>query len=258
MDGVLHAANQAARDARRRWTWAVEVGIVLFWNFSYEALRSATPTRKIAAFENADAVERLGAALRINWELTLNQLFLDHTWLADFASYWYQLAHETVTVATLIWLWRSHARVYRPLRSTLVGISLISLVAYRFYPLAPPRFALDGAVDTMLAHPVLFAGWDSITGLSNLYAAMPSIHVAWAVWCALAWNVAGSAPWRRWLWAYPAITALAVVGTANHYVLDAVVGAVAIAAGWQASRRIYDQQSFQHFQANGRGNTVLP
>lgn len=241
MDGLLHAANQAARDARRRWTWAMEVGIVLFWNFAYESLRSATPTRKVAAFENADAVEALGRALRIDWELTLNRLFLDHTWLADFSSYWYQLAHETVTVGTLIWLWRSHARVYRPLRTTLVGISVISLVAYRFYPLAPPRFALDGAVDTMLAHPVLFAGWDSITGLSNLYAAMPSIHVAWAVWCALAWNVASTHPWRRWLWAYPAVTTVAVVGTANHYVLDAVIGAAAIGIGWQVSRRAYDQ-----------------
>lgn len=237
--GALQAANQLAQDARRRWTWAFEVGIVLFWNFAYESLRSATPTRKVAAFENASNVESLSSTLRIDWELTLNRLFLDHQWVADLASYWYQLAHETVTVATLIWLWHWHARVYRPLRTTLVGISVLSLFAYRFYPLAPPRFALDGAVDTMLQHKVLFAGWDSITGLSNLYAAMPSIHVAWAVWCALAWNVASTHRWRRWLWAYPIITVLVVVGTANHYVLDAVVGAAAIGIGWLACRRLY-------------------
>lgn len=235
---IVREANARARAARHPWTWTVEVAIVLFWNFAYEALRSATPTRKVAAFENADRVEWIESLTHTDVELTLNAFFMNHLRIADLASYWYQLAHETLTVATLIWLWHRHARVYPPLRTTLVAISVLSLVAYRFYPLAPPRFALDGAVDTMLAHRVLFAGWDSVTGLSNLYAAMPSIHVAWAVWCALAWNVASHFWWRRLLWLYPIITTIAVIGTANHYVVDAIAGALAIVIGWQLVSRL--------------------
>lgn len=221
------------------WAWAIEVSIVLFWNFAYEALRSATPTRIVAAFENSKSVEALEAAFRIDVELGLNRWFLQHLWVADFASYWYQLEHEIVTIAVLVWLWRRHQWAYRPLRTTIITVSAASLIAYRFYPLAPPRFALDGAVDTMLAHPVLFAGWKSVTGLSNLYAAMPSIHVAWAVWCAIAVNVASTHPWRRLAWIYPVITTLVVIGTANHYVVDAIAGATAMVLGWELWRRFH-------------------
>lgn len=212
---------------------------MLAWNVAYESLRSATPTRRTAAFENARGVEAFERALHLDLELGLNRWVFGHTLVADFASLWYQLAHLVVTVGVLLWLWHWHPQRYRPLRSTLVGVSIASLVVYRFYPLAPPRLALDGSVDTMLAHKVLFAGWKSVTGLSNLYAAMPSVHVAWATWCALSVVVAIRSPWRHLAWLYPATSTFVVIGTANHYLVDAIAGASGVAVGWALSARLY-------------------
>ncbi len=100
------------------------------------------------------------------------------------------------------------------------------LATYWVFPLSPPRFALHGAVDTMHANPVLFAGQESVTGLANLYAAMPSLHVGWAVWCALAVVMTTRSRWWYLAWLYPLTTTFVVLGTANHYLLDAVAGTV--------------------------------
>jgi hypothetical protein len=90
----------------------------------------------------------------------------------------------------------------------------------------------------MTEHPVLFWG-ENVTGLANLYAAMPSLHVAWAVWCAIVVVLLNRSAWRHLAWLYPAITLFVVIGTANHYVLDGVVGAVYAGVGVAISRALY-------------------
>jgi hypothetical protein len=81
-------------------------------------------------------------------------------------------------------------------------------------------------------------------GLSNQYAAMPSLHVGWAVWVAVQLRAHSTrAAVRRWAWTYPALTTLVVVATANHYVLDAVAGAAVALAGQAIAARM--QQSRQ-------------
>ena len=105
-------------------------------------------------------------------------------------------------------------------------MTLIALLGFYLYPTAPPRL-LPGYVDTVIR----FHTWGSfadpnIAEHSNQFAAMPSLHVGWALWVGI--SVFRCAPGRWWRWlgpAYPAGTAVVIIGTANHFVLDAVAGA---------------------------------
>jgi hypothetical protein len=73
--------------------------------------------------------------------------------------------------------------------------------------------------------------------LANPYAAMPSLHVAWAVWCALAVVVATRTRWRHLAWLYPITTTLVVLATANHFVLDVAAGGGLTTAAFYATER---------------------
>jgi len=196
---------------------------------------------------NADAIERAEMAFGLNIESGLNALFVRHQWLADAGSYWYQTLHMLAVVAVLVWMWRSRRAAYKTMRTALALVMVGGLATYWLFPLAPPRFALTGAVDTMTAHPVLFWG-DNVTGLANLYAAMPSLHVAWAVWCAVAIVLLNRSAWRHLAWLYPLTTTFVVIGTANHYLLDAAAGTmytvvgVAFALRWYGSVRPSDER----------------
>jgi hypothetical protein len=76
-------------------------------------------------------------------------------------------------------------------------------------------------------------------GLSNQYAALPSLHVGWALWCALQVRAnTSSRVLRRWAWTYPALIALVVMATANHYLLDAVAGAAVVWVGHYVAGRL--------------------
>lgn len=212
----------------RRTTWLREVLLLTLLYVSYEWVRGNAPERKAVAFANAHHVQSLERHLHIDVELGANHLLLRSPWAMDAASIYYQLTHEVIVLGLLVWLWKQHRRDYALLRSTLVVLSLVSLAMYWMFPLAPPRFAETGVVDTMLVHPVLFAGMKSVTGLVNLYAAMPSVHVAWAVWCAVAITSVTESRWRHAAWAYPLATTVVVLGTGNHYMLDIMTGAALV------------------------------
>ncbi len=232
------SANFATKLWRRLGPVATELGLVVVLYSIYSILRSASPDRYSLAMGHSFDIEKLENALGINVELGLNELFVRHQWLADFGSYWYQIAHMLVTASVLIWMWRRRRPQYKVMRTGLAIVMLAGLATYWLYPLAPPRFALTGAVDTMNAHPVLFWG-DNVTGLANLYAAMPSLHVAWAFWCALTVVLLNSSKWKHLAWLYPAMMAFVVMGTANHYVLDALAGVLYTTVAVAVSRWLY-------------------
>jgi hypothetical protein len=143
-----------------------------------------------------------------------------------------------VTPAVLVWLRRRHARSYGPARTALIVATLLGLVGFWLYPTAPPRMlAGSGFVDT-LAYFSDWGWWSTdasapkgLGGLTNELAAMPSLHVGWAVW--VGWYAATHAR-RRWVRAlavaYPVVTSVVVVATANHYWLDVVAGAALVGA----------------------------
>ncbi len=217
----------ATRLSWRRLPWVAELGSILFFYALYCVIRVLAPHRVDAAFENATQVASLESALGLSDEGRLNAFLTRHDWLEIIASYYYVSLHYVVTSVVLIWLWRRRDRDYAAMRSSLVIASAIALVIYAAWPMAPPRYAMSGAVDTV--HDVLASGGHGVAGWVNDIAAMPSMHVGWALWCAVVVVRLGTHRLRHLAWLYPLVTTLVVIATANHYLLDAVGGVVVVA-----------------------------
>ena len=192
------------------------------------------------AFRHAKQVIGAQRLLGIYHEESIQDLFLG--WRPFIAAWdvFYGTAHFVVTVGTLVYLFRRMPQRYRLWRNTLAFTTALALVGFALYPLMPPRLlpADYGFVDTLR---VVGGLWSFESGavakVSNPYAAMPSLHMAWAGWCALALLPALKRPWaRRVMVVYPGLTLFAVVVTANHYFLDAVGGAAVLAAGFWLAR----------------------
>src|SRR5437868_2102619 len=146
----------------------------------------------------------------------------DHT--AFLANLYYVSVHFPGTAALLIWLYVRHRSSYRRVRNELVVLTALGLVVHLLFPLAPPRLAGIGAVDTMLtvgpsAYPA------AADGIANQYAAMPSLHIGWALLVAVAVVRVSRSRWRWFVALHAPVTVLVVVVTANHYWTDGLVAA---------------------------------
>src|SRR5262249_42030513 len=134
---------------------------------------------------------------------------------------YYDNAHFIVTLGVLAWLWWKRPAAYRPLRNALVVVNLLGFLVFWLYPVAPPRM-LGGFTD-VVSSTHAFGSWHtgSLASHANEFAAMPSLHMAWAVWCAVAlWQVSDRV-WVRALGVvHVVLTAFAVLATANHYLVD--------------------------------------
>lgn len=227
----------AARPARRA-RWWVEVGLIALFLYLYDALRRLAPSRRGLSFHHAHQVMDIERTLHLDHERWVNHLFVAVHPLAVAADYWYVLAHEWVTGAVLLVLWWARPSQYRWLRTALFLTSMLALAGFWQYPLAPPRFQ-PGFVDTVVRYHT-FGGWSSqavVSKAADEFAAMPSLHVAWALWVGVVGVILTRRPWLRALAvAYPVLTTLVVIGTANHYLVDVVAGAGCLAASLVLAR----------------------
>ena len=197
----------------------------------YDAITNLAPLRLHAALTNAQGVMSLEQSLHIDPERSLDRWLAAHHTLGLAVSDYYDNAHFVVTLGLLGWLWWRRADIYRPLRNALVLANALAFIVFWLFPVAPPRL-LAGFVD-VVASTHAIGSWHTgaLASHANELAAMPSLHIAWAVWCTLVlWRIST----RRWVRAaaviYPCLTALAVLATGNHFVLDIIGGLVVIAA----------------------------
>ncbi|MGN6090285.1 MAG: phosphatase PAP2 family protein [Actinomycetales bacterium] len=233
----MHALR-ALVTSRLRW-WQ-EVALVLAGYFAYEVVQFyVTGSARVARLHSGDILG-LERWLHLDQEPLVNSWVAGTHWLAMGSGYWYLTWHFWLTPGLLIALYLRRPRQYALYRSVIVIASLVALVAFWRYPVAPPRLADPGIVDVIVQRHIFGAHTPTgDTPLVNAYAAMPSLHVAWAVWCGIAmavllapartrfWSL--RAPRAGWRWAcllgWPAVMTFDVVGTGNHYLLDAVGGA---------------------------------
>lgn len=237
--GAVRTAPAYARNRFAPWLRALlEVVLILGLWVLYSLARLLADTNMVPALRRAQELLHLEKILGIQWEVPINQLFTDHKVLGLAGSYWYASLHYVVTAAVLVWLWRLGADRYGPARRALVIGTLLGLLAYISLPTAPPRF-LAGYVDVLSLHSA--DGWwggdasapRGLGGLTNELAAFPSLHAGWSLWVALALQLYATRRWVRVLgWLYALGTAVVIVGTGNHWVIDAVVGWMVILVGW--------------------------
>ena len=163
-------------------------------------------------------------------ELSMQQMALRWDQVTLFFNHYYASAHFWTISIALIGAYVAHPQAYRWLRMVLVSVTAIALMIHVVYPLAPPRmFGELGFVDTLERYgPAIYSN-PSVAANANQFAAMPSLHFGYAAIVALAIIVWSRSRWR-WLAAlHPALTLIAIVVTANHFWLDAAVGALIVA-----------------------------
>jgi hypothetical protein len=176
------------------------------------------------AFHNARHVWDLERAVHLPGEGAVQSLLLHGGDLAQIANTYYATVHFPITAGFLIWLYLRRPAHYVWARRVLAVLTSAALVLPFVYPLAPPRMlAATHLVDTAHVYGPSVYGPPSSDHLSNQFAAMPSLHFGWALMVAIGLIVATRSRWR-WLWLlHPLVTLLVIVGTANHYWLDAIV-----------------------------------
>jgi hypothetical protein len=215
------------------------VALVVGAWIAYSLARSLSGDDVAAALHRGRLLQHWDSLLGFGWTIDLNHWATAHALLAVPMTFEYATLHYLLTPLVLVWLWRAHPETYRSALLALLAMSVIGLAVYIAMPVAPPRLLPHSEwIDTMRTWAHI--GWWGSAGsapagmghLTDQYAAMPSLHVGWAVWCAWAWRrVAKNATVRRIAWIYPATVAITVVATANHYVLDVAVGtALSLAA----------------------------
>ncbi|MFI8517179.1 phosphatase PAP2 family protein [Streptomyces sp. NPDC085481] len=224
----------------RRPRWWAELILIAVVYAAYSCGRLLARGDVSAAVDHGLAILRIEQALAIDAEHPLNRLFTSTPALGVPADFAYASLHYLVTPAVLVWLFRRRPAHYRAARTWLMVSTLLGLVGFTLLPTCPPRLldASHGFVDTM-ARFSAYGWWGGeasaprgMGGLTNQYAAMPSLHVGWALWCGvMLWRYGRTPLFKALGVAYPLLTVLVVMGTANHYFLDAVAGAAVMGAG---------------------------
>ena len=216
----------------------LELTLVLALYLGYSLSRLVASDAFAPARRRALQLLDLETLLGIRWEEPINQLFSAHRVLGLFGSYWYATAHYVITAIALVWVYRRGSHAYLPARRALLISTILGLAAYLVLPTAPPRM-FDGYVDVLSLHAA--DGWwggdasapRGLGGLTNQLAAFPSLHAGWALWVAVVVQQHAASRWVRGLgWTYAGITAVVIVGTGNHWVIDAVVGWMVVLAGF--------------------------
>lgn len=196
------------------------VGLFLVYKFGRQLVTGHTAE----AYRNAGRVWHWERVLDLPGEGSVQSLLLHGDTFAHLANTYYATVHFPATVAFLVWLYLKRPAHYVWARRVLALLTGAALVLHLVFPLAPPRMlAAAGLVDTAKVYGPSVYGPPQTDTLSNQFAAMPSLHFGWALMVAIGLIVATRSR-RRWLWLlHPLVTLLVIVGTANHYWMDAIV-----------------------------------
>ena len=224
------AGGTAARRTPARPALLREILLLVTLFIAYRLGRLAITGHDDLAIANAWRVWDVERLLMLPDEETLQDWALQWPDLLKAANWYYVVVHFPVTLAFLAWGWlRRPPAEYRWARRLIITLTGFAMLLHVVMPLAPPRMLGSlGFLDTMAAFgPSAYSG--GAATVANQFAAMPSLHVGWALLIALVVVRTAKSPWRWVVVAHPVITTLVVVVTANHYWVDAV--AVALLLG---------------------------
>jgi hypothetical protein len=247
--------STTAPTRRRTLDGCRELGFLTLLYAAYAVSRVFANGAIAPAQERALRILSLEEAVFLDVERRMVSWFVDHDGVGLLASYYYASAHYVVTALVLLWLYHRRPSLYPRARQALVVSTLVALVGYLLMPTAPPR--LLGFPD-LLAHYADQGWWGDAASapqglgwMTNQLAAFPSMHAGWALWVALAITAATTSHTLRTMgWAHAIITAVVIVGTGNHWVLDIIAGWAIVYLVW----RVADEQRVP----DGTSNPTAP
>ncbi|WP_020122211.1 phosphatase PAP2 family protein [Streptomyces canus] len=216
--------SEAEPSATARPPLVRELLLVVGLFLVYKLGRQLVTGHTTEAYRNAGRVWDWERTLHLPGEGSVQSLLLHGDTLAHLANTYYATVHFPATVAFLVWLYLKRPAHYVWARRVLAALTGAALVLHLLFPLAPPRMlAAAGLVDTAKVYGPSVYGPPQTDTLSNQFAAMPSLHFAWALMVAIGLIVATRSRWRRLWLLHPLVTLVVIVGTANHYWMDAIV-----------------------------------
>ncbi|KAL6751896.1 PAP2 superfamily-domain-containing protein [Haematococcus lacustris] len=240
--------------SEKYWRWqklmldlAFEVVLVVVFLKAYNLVRNQFGSQKCTpqfALGHAQLVIRIERFLGLFWEQEIQGMVINWTSWIRFWNIFYGSAHMAVTVFVLGFLFVLKPAAYQTCRTVFIVMNLLAIIGYAGFPLMPPRLVnvcddpYGGCVKEYVFEDTLHTvgglwSWKQkgISKLSNHYAAMPSMHAGYSLWCAV--SMYGHSPYMLFKGLavmYPILTLYCIVVTANHFFLDAVFGALALYA----------------------------
>jgi hypothetical protein len=237
--GVVAVALRPVRHRAAAWVRAASAEIALVCGLFalWQLANRVTHTDQTGGLARGRWLWHAERFLRVPSEVDLQRLILPHPDLVRLSNYYYATAHLTGMFVFLIWLWLRHRDAYPRWRNVLVLFTGAALLI-EMIPVAPPRLiGHTGLVDTAALYGqsvYAFVG----SGVADQYAALPSIHVGWALLIGWACVTTGRSRWR-WIGVGHAIaTVFVVVATANHYWFDALSAGTVLTAAWAVERSL--------------------
>lgn len=205
--------------------FARQVGFIAAAVLLYFVVRGLTQGEVDVAVRNGLGVLAFEQRLGIDIEVWAQGLIVDHQWLVDMSNSIYIWGHWPVITITLVWLHRTRRTDFLLLRNAMFISGGIGLMIFATYAVAPPRLLDDSALlDTVTQHSNAYRILQP-PALVNKYAAVPSLHVGWNLLIGIFLYRAGRGPtFRAFAIVSPLLMAIAVVVTANHYIIDGVLG----------------------------------
>jgi membrane-associated phospholipid phosphatase len=205
--------------------------------YVYRIVRGIVDGQAGLAFENARTVVDAERSLHLFFEPGLQAWTRSQEWLLTFANWMYVNSHFVLTTTFLIWLYLARNYAFYYVRNMFMVAMGLALVGYVVFPTAPPRFLPEWGFTDTVARAVGESAENSADVLYNPFAAMPSMHIAFALMIAVPGFMLVKSRLLKAFWAvYPLIMTFVVIATANHFWMDAAVGAaVAAASAWAAS-----------------------
>lgn len=198
--------------------FALISGLYAIWRIA----RKLPLAQDEGAIERARTIVDVQETMRLPSELTLQQFILDNDWLGWPTTLYYATLHVPALIAFLIWMFVWHRDAYPHWRNGLVFLTGTCLVI-RFWRVAPPRFLVDLGYEDLseIFGPSIYGPVG--TGVSDQFAAMPSIHVGWAAVVSFGVVAVSTSPWRWLATLHVIITMLVVSASGNHWWLDGIV-----------------------------------
>jgi hypothetical protein len=205
--------------------WQEIVALTLLYGL-YEVVRGLRTDDLAAANDHTQQLIRLERSLGIYSERAVQQFADRVPLLVQALAILYPALHVAGTIGVLVWLYRARTQAFPLVRTALVLMTAFALVVYVLYPVAPPRLAGAGFIDTVSEHGPLDLSSSLLGRFYNPLAAVPSLHLAYAavVGGAIAWQARGFGV-RLGGVLYPFLALFVIVATGNHFYFDAAAGA---------------------------------
>ena len=202
----------------------------------YELVRGQGHATLTAAKEHTDGIVSLERHLHVFGERGIQHAAHFVPGLPTLLGVAYIALHFLGTAVFLVWLHRRHPLHFPRVRNTLVAATGLALTIYLLYPVAPPRLAGLGFVDTVSHNTKVNLSSDLLGSLYNPFAAVPSLHFGYALLVGVTIaKLARGRVTRAIGWSYPVVMLVVIVGTGNHFFFDAAAGALAMGFGYLAA-----------------------